>query len=183
MSTCRSFFPCDSADKRRLERSAPNPVNVSVPIHVVDRLGCFDDGLERPLRAHVGRHVRAVGDDRVGVAVEVAQRQVGERVRGRPRVRPDRRPQHERHARPARAGVGGGQREPAREPGHHRPVVARARPARRRRAHAPAAPGTHRSPRPSRRRGGRRRRRARRSRPRARAASRTPRPGTAARGW
>ena len=46
-------------------------------------------------------------------------------MRGRPRVRPDRRPQDERHARPARAGVRGGQREPAREPRHHRPVVAR----------------------------------------------------------
>ena len=81
--------------------------------------GASTTGPRAPLRAHVGGDVRAVGGDRVRVAVDVAQRQVGERVRGGARVAPDRRPQHERDARGARAGVGGGQRDAARQPGHH----------------------------------------------------------------
>ena len=66
------------------------------PERVVDALGRLDDRPARALGAHVGADVRAVGGDRVRAAVEVAQRQVRERVRGGSRVRPDRRPEHER---------------------------------------------------------------------------------------
>ncbi len=61
--------------------------------------------------------MRAVRGDRVGVAVDVAQRQVGERVRRGAGVAPDRGPEDERDACPARAEVRGGQRDAPREAG------------------------------------------------------------------
>ena len=71
------------------------------PERGVDRLRRLEHRAARVLGADVGADVRAVGGDRVRVAVDVAQREVGERVAGRARVAPDRRPQHERDA-PAR---------------------------------------------------------------------------------
>jgi hypothetical protein len=68
------------------------------PERTVDRLRGLEHRALRTLGAHVGADVRAVGGDRVRVAVDVAQREVGERVRRGSRVGPDRRPQHERDA-------------------------------------------------------------------------------------
>ena len=68
--------------------------------------------LRAPRALHVGADVRAVGDDRVGGAVEARERQVAERVRGAARVRPQRGPEDQRDAGAARARPGGEQREP-----------------------------------------------------------------------
>ena len=67
------------------------------PEVVVDRLRGHVH-VARAACAHVGADVRAVGHDRVGRAVQAAQRQVAERVRGAARVRPQRSPQDQRHA-------------------------------------------------------------------------------------
>ena len=67
------------------------------------------DGLRRDVHVaraacpHVGADVRAVRDDRVRRAIQAPQRQVAERVRGAARVRPQRGPQDQRHARASRA--------------------------------------------------------------------------------
>ena len=87
--------------------------------------GASTTGAAGALGAHVGRDVRPVGGDRVGVAVEVAQRQVGERVRRGARVAPDRGPEHERDAargaRPRRRpGARRGPRAPRPPPGSAR---------------------------------------------------------------
>ena len=90
----------------------------------VDGLRRHDDRALGMLAVDVGADVGAVGDDRVGVAVDVAQRQVGQRVRGGARVAPDRRPEHEGDACCACARVGGRERRPARDPGDHGAVAA-----------------------------------------------------------
>ena len=90
------------------------------PERAVHALRRLDDRAARALAPDVGRHVRPVGRDRVRAAVEVAERQVGEGVRGRARVAPDRRPQHERHAGGTGAGVGRREGDAPREAGHDR---------------------------------------------------------------
>ncbi len=138
-STHDPLFPRQSTGKQSLERSQTLGLRGCSPERVVDALRRLHDGAGRALGAHVGRDVRPVGRDRVGVAVERAQRQVGERVRGGARMRPDRRPEHERHARAARAQPRRGQRHTAREPGDDRAIA----PGRREPQHAALARAQH----------------------------------------
>src|SRR5215207_9611248 len=118
------LFPLQAAGKHDLERGVPARFGRRAPERVIDALGRLHHRGGRSLRAHVGGHVRPVGGDRVGVAVDVAQRQVGERVRRGSGMTPDRRPEDERHARLARAEVGGRERDAAGEAGDDRAVAA-----------------------------------------------------------
>ena len=78
----------------------------------------------RPRRAATyALDVRPVRGDGVGVPVQVARRQPRQRVRGRARVGPDRRPEDERHARAPRCEVARGQRDPPAHPADHGAVA------------------------------------------------------------
>ena len=70
-------------------------------------------------------HVLAVGDHRVGVAVDVPCRGQRQQMSARARLRPDRRPQHERAPMQPRAGIRSRQDRAAGERGDHGLVVAR----------------------------------------------------------
>ena len=83
--------------------------------------GASTTGPRGALGADVGADVRAVGGDRVGVAVEVAQRQVRQRVRRRCADAPRSSPTARTAPRARRApSVGRRQRDAARQPGDDR---------------------------------------------------------------
>ena len=97
-----ALFPQQAAGKQDLERRPAAPLRArSAPEVGVHGLRRVMDPRRAP-RLHIRRDVRPVGGDRVGVRVDPAQGRIAEHA-GRPGgLGPERRPQHERHARPPR---------------------------------------------------------------------------------